>query len=118
MRKKQSGIGLSGLLVSAVILAMAALVGMKVVPEYIEYFQIVKAVKKAASDPGSNSSVKDARSAFERAATIDNISAISAADLEVTKEGDRVVMAFEYERQVHLFANISLLIEFEGSSEE
>lgn len=118
MRKKQSGVSLSGLLVAAVILAMVALLGMKVGPEVLEYFQIVKAVKKVASDPGASSSVAEARKAFDRQANIDNISAISAADLDVTKEGDIVVVSFEYERRVPLFANVSLLLEFQGSSQE
>lgn len=118
MKKKQSGVSLSGLLISAVILAVVALLGMKVGPEYLEYFQIVKAVKKVANDPGATSSVAEARKAYDRQATIDNISAVSAADLDVTKEGDTVVVSFEYERRVHLFGNVNLLLEFQGSSQE
>jgi len=118
MKRRQAGVSLSGLLVAAVVLAVAALLGMKVTPEVIEYYQIVKAVKKVAQDPSSSSSVTEARAAFDRQAAIDNISAISGQDLDVTKEGDRVVIAFDYERRVPLFGNVSLLLEFQGSSQE
>lgn len=115
---RQCGVSLSGLLVSAVILAMVALLGIKVAPEVIEYLQIVKAVKAVVNDPDAKNSVPAARKAFERQATIDNIAAISSQDLEIAKDGDRLVLSFAYERRVHLFANVSLLLDFQGSSEE
>lgn len=116
MRRKQSGVSLSGLLISSVIVAMLALLGMKVVPELIEYFQIVKAVKSVAKDEGAKNSVTEARKAFDRYANIDNISSIKGQDLEVTKDGGQVVVSFAYEKRIPLFANVSLLIDFQGSS--
>lgn len=113
---RQRGVSLSGLLVAAVLLALVALLGMKVVPEVIEYFQIVKTVKTIKNDPSATASVADVRKAFERHADINNIKAITAQDLEVTKESGEVVISFAYESRVHLFANVSLLLEFQGSS--
>jgi hypothetical protein len=118
MKRKQAGVSLSGLLVSAVILALVALLGMKVAPEVIEYFQIVKAVKTMAGDPKAKTSVAEARKAFDRQANIDNISAITSQDLDIAKDGDRLVVSFEYERRVPLFGNASLLLDFQGSSED
>lgn len=116
MKGRQSGVTLSGLLVTAVILAMVALLGMKVLPEVLEYFQIVKAVKTIKNDTSTQGSVADVRKAFERHATIDNISVITAQDLEVTKESGEVSISFAYERRIHLFGNVSLLLDFQGSS--
>jgi len=126
MKRKQAGIGLSGLLIAAVVLALAGLLGMKIVPEVIEYYQIVGAVKKVANDPAAAVSVAAARQAFDRQATVDSITAITAADLEIYKEGDinvgdrtmneKLVIAFAYDRRIRLFGNVSLLIEFQGSS--
>lgn len=118
MKRKQSGVSLSGLLVSAVILAMLALLGMKVGPEFMEYFQIVKAVKTISNDPSAQNSVSDVRKAFDRQATIDNIQAITAQELDVSKEGGAIVISFSYERRVPLFANVSLLFDFQGSNQE
>lgn len=118
MKRRQAGVSLSGLLMAAVVLAVAALLSMKVIPEVIEYYQIVKAVKKVVQEPSTSSSVAEARAAFDRQASIDNISAISGQDLDVTKEGERVVITFAYERRVPLFGNVSLLLEFQGSSKE
>jgi uncharacterized membrane protein YhiD involved in acid resistance len=117
MKRKQTGVSLSGLLVAAVILAVVALFGMKVFPEVVEYLQIAKAVKSIANDPGAKS-VADVRKAFDRAATIDNITSITPQDLDITKEGGDIVISFAYEKRVPLFGNVSLLIDFEGSSKE
>ncbi|MDO8959970.1 MAG: DUF4845 domain-containing protein [Rhodocyclaceae bacterium] len=116
MRKKQAGVSLSGLLVAAVIIATVSMLGMKVIPAVIEYFQIVGAVKAVANDPTAKNSVADARKAFERRATVDDIASITAQDLEITKEGGELVVAFAYEKRVPIVNNVSLLIYFEGSS--
>jgi len=118
MKRTQSGVSLSGLLVAAVILALVALLGMKVLPELIEYFGIVKAVKRIASDPSSQDSVAAVRRAFDSQATIDNIKAIKAQDLEITKNGGQLEISFAYQSQIPLFGNVSLLIDFQGSSSE
>ncbi len=118
MLNKQNGVSLSGLLVGAIVLAMVALLGMKVVPEIIEYQQILKAVKAVSADPEAKTTVRAARDAFIRRAMIDNIRAITPEELEVTKDGGEVIISFAYERRVPLFMNASLLLYFEGSSQQ
>lgn len=118
MKNKQSGVSLGGLLVSAVILAMVALLGMKVVPSVVEYFNIVKAVKKISSGDTAQSSVAEVRKAFERQATIDDFKSVAGQDLDISKEGGQLVISFAYEQRIPLFTNVSLLIEFEGSNQE
>lgn len=113
---RQRGVSLSGLLVAAVLLALVALLGMKVVPEVIEYYQIVKTVKAIKNDPSATASVADVRKAFDRHADINNIKEITGQDLEVTKDGGEVVVSFSYEKRIHLFGIVSLLLDFEGSS--
>ena len=117
MKKKQSGVSLSGLLMTSVILAIVALFGMKVIPSVIEYFQIVKTVKSISADT-KNQSVADVRRAYDRYAAIDNISSVRAQDLEVTKEGNDLVISFAYERRIPLFSNASLLLDFSGSNKD
>lgn len=118
MKKKQAGVSLSGLLTWAVVIAMVALLGMKVTPAVIEYFQIVAAVKAVSNDPGAMSSVAEARKAFDRRANIDDFKAITAQDLDITKDGGDLVVSFAYEKRVPLVANVSLLLYFEGSSQK
>lgn len=113
--RRQQGLTLIGLLVSGVIIALIALVVMRVVPTVIEYFNIKKAVVRAtsASPTGLASEI---RTAFDRSQAIDDFSAIAAKDLVITKVNDKTVVSFAYEKRIPLFGPASLLIDYKGDS--
>jgi hypothetical protein len=112
---RQRGVAISGLLIWGVGIALAAVLAMKVGPEYLDYYKVTKAVKIIASG-ASGKTVADIRSSFDRQADIDSIKSVVAADLDISKEGNAVVIAFAYEKRIPLFYNVSLLIDFQGSS--
>ena len=114
---RQRGMSFIGILVILILVVFAALVGMRVTPAYIEYFTIKKAVNSIAqSGELRGATVSEVRRAFERRANIDDITSVLPQDLQVSKEGNEVVIAFAYEKRVPLFYNVSLLIDFAGSS--
>jgi hypothetical protein len=116
-RQRQRGLGFAGLLVLLIAIVFVAIIGMKLVPAYIEYFTIKKAVTgMVQSGELRGGSVADVRKAFDRRAAVDDITAISPADLEITKDGNEIVISFAYEKRIPLFYNISVLIDFAGSS--
>lgn len=117
MLKRQSGVSLSGLLIVAVILIAVALLGLKLAPAYME-FRTIRSTVVAVAQEQRAASVTDIRRAFDRRANIDGIETITGADLEVTKEGGEVQLAFAYRKEVPMFANIGVYIEFAGSSKD
>ena len=112
---KQRGVTISGLMVWGIIISLVAVLGMKVVPEYIAYYKIVKSVKSVAAN-ASGKTVAEIRSAYDKYADVNVIDTITAADLDISKEGNEVVVAFAYDKKIPLFYNVNLLIEFSGSS--
>ena len=113
--QKQRGIALSGLLFWGVIIALVAILGMKVTPDCIEYYKIQKSVKSISAE-ASGKTVSEIRNAFDRYAEINQINTIKGVDLDVSKEGNEIIIAFGYEKRIPLFYNVSLLIDFQGSS--
>jgi hypothetical protein len=111
-RKQQRGLTFLGLLVVGILLALAGVVFAQVVPTYIEYLAVQKAVDKAAA----GETVAEVRSIFDKAATVDNISTIAGKDLEVGKEGNKVVVSFAYERDIHLTGPAYLVMRYQGRS--
>ena len=110
----QRGITLFGLMFWAIVLGFAALVGMRVLPALNEYFTIKRTINKIATE---GSTVPEIRAAFERQKDIEySITSISGKDLSVTKENDKVVVAFAYDKEVELMKPVFLLIKFEGRS--
>jgi hypothetical protein len=56
------------------------------------------------------------RALFDKAAQIDDIKSISGRDIEVTKEGDKVVVSFAYQREIHLAGPAWLTLKYSGRS--
>lgn len=113
----ERGVSLTGLLVACVILVFVALLGFKVFGPITEYLTIKKDIRgMIESGELRNATVSDVRRAFDRRASIDNIESIGGGDLDVSKEGDEIVISFAYPKKVHLFYNLSLLFDFEGNS--
>ena len=54
--------------------------------------------------------------AYARQAEIDHTSDIKPEDLEISKEGNQIVISFAYDKRIPLFGPVSLLIDFEGST--
>jgi hypothetical protein len=106
---------LIGLIVACIVIIFVAIGGLKIAPAYIEYFKVKKAVTAIAQTQGT---VAEIRTAFERRADIDDIDVIGPKDLEITKEGNEVVVSAAYSKRIPLFANISVVIDFAASSNQ
>ena len=112
---RQRGVTLFGLLFWAVIIGFAALIGMRVLPSLNEYFTIKRTVNQIVTNEPQT--VPEIRAAFERQKEIEySISSISSKDLAITKENDKVVVSFAYNKEVELVSPVFLLIKFEGRS--
>lgn len=111
---RQRGITLFGLLFWGVLLGFLALVGMKVFPTINEYATIQRMVDKCAQDGGS--SVADIRNNFERQKSIEYGVDLSAKDLDISKENDKVVIKFAYDKEIELIDPVYLLIKYHGQS--
>lgn len=116
-RKTQRGVSLSGLLTACVVIGIVAMLGMKVAPDLIEYYQITQAIKGISKDSAlKGATVADIRKAYTRRAVVERIENVKPEDLDVTKEGNDIVISFAYTRRIPLFANVSLLIDFQGTT--
>jgi hypothetical protein len=112
LQREQRGLTFFGLLVVGILLAFAGVTLAQLVPTYMEFLAVEKAVQKAAT----GTTVAEVRSSFDKAAQIDAISSISGRDLEVGKTGDKVVVSFKYNREIHLAGPAYLTMKYEGSS--
>jgi len=113
LKRQQRGLTFLSLLVVGIVLTMAGLVGAQVFPTYLEYMAVQKAVKKASA----GSTVAEVRDIFDKASAIDDITTISGKDLTVSKAGDKVVVSFDYVREIHLTGPAWLVMKYKGSSQ-
>ncbi len=111
----QRGLTLGGLIVTLLVLGIVALVAMKVVPAYMEFGTARNAIQAIARERSATTPA-DVRRAFESRAAIDDINAVKPSDLEITKEGGEMVISFAYRKEVPLFANVGVYMDFAASS--
>lgn len=115
--RKQRGITLSGFMLWAVVLIVVALIGFKLLPPYMEFLTIQTQFKAIANDPeGRQGARRVIDDLFSRRSAIENISAISAKDIQITREGDRVVLSAEYSQCVPFILNIRVCMDYAPSS--
>ncbi|MDH4284685.1 MAG: DUF4845 domain-containing protein [Gallionellaceae bacterium] len=114
---RQRGISLSGLLVAAVVLGVVAIFGMKLIPAYMQDAEIKNIFNAVANDPEMRAaSVREIQIAYSKRAIVANVTAIKMEDVEISKEGDRVLLSASYAVKVPLVGNASLLLEFNPSN--
>lgn len=110
---RQRGLSLLGLLVLGVVLVFAAMIALKVFPTVDEYLSIKRAIEAARQEP----SPAAIRARFDRAASIESITAINGKDLQIQPApGGGHHVAFGYEKRIPLFGPASLLLEYRGDT--
>jgi hypothetical protein len=115
-RRAQRGISLFGLVFWAMLIGFFGYVAVVVLPTVNEYYTIQRAVDKVAAE--NPTTVAQARSAFERQRSIEySISSVTGSDLEITKENDKVVIAFAYDKEIALLGPVYLLLKYRGRSD-
>ena len=116
--RRQQGLTLTGFMVAAVIVVIALLIGFKIGPAYMEFHTVQKLLRQIAQEPIQGDPRTSVRRSFQLKSGIENITAVSHDDLQVTKEGENVVIVAEYSVRVPLVYNISAVMDFRATSEK
>ena len=115
LRQRQRGLTLIGLLAWAIVVGFVGYLAVRVVPTVAEFYTIQSAVNRLAASPANT--VPEIRTAFNKQLQIDQtISSVTAKDLDITKENDRVVISFAYEKEIEIAGPVFLLIKYAGRS--
>jgi hypothetical protein len=115
MRNGQRGVTIMGLLMALVLFIVVALFAMKLLPSFMEFRTAKAAIEVIAQQAQSPA---DVRRAWDARTAIDNITSVSAKDLEITKDGNQVVIAFAYRTEVKLFGPIGMYIDYAARSNQ
>ena len=115
MRNRQLGVSLVGLIIGSIILIFVLLLGMKTLPPYLEFFTAKKFIIQIAQEQRGGT-ILDIKKAWQLKTAIENVEAINEKDLEITKDGGEVVISFAYRKDVPLFANVGVYLDFAATS--
>lgn len=110
--KTQDGVTLTGLIVGSALLIAVALVGMKVVPAYMEFLSIKKVLTAMEQEPLDSMSASEIKKSFDKRATIAYISVVKGSDLTIEKTSAGTTVDVEYQVIKPIAGNVSVLIDF------
>jgi hypothetical protein len=110
----QAGISLTGLILVLAVLGVVAVFALKLLPTYFEYSAVKDAIVRAKEAGGTP---REMQVAFDKNADMNNVTAINGRDLTITREDGGVEVSFAYEKRVPLMGNVSLVIDYAGTTD-
>jgi hypothetical protein len=114
-RSHQRGVTLFGLVFWAMMIGFGAYLAVRILPTVNEYLTIQRSVEQIAR--AQPATVAEARQAFDKQRDLEySISSITGKDLTVTKENDKVVIGYAYDKLVPVYGPVFVLIKYEGRS--
>jgi Tfp pilus assembly major pilin PilA len=106
---RQHGLSMIGFLFVIVIIALVAVVAMKVVPTVVEFAAVKKAIV-TARDAGN--SAREIQLAFEKARNANYVESVEGKDLDIVKTADGFDVSVAYEKRIPLVGPVSLVIDY------
>lgn len=118
LKSRQRGLTMFGFLFVAVVLVMLAMLAMKLVPAYIEYFSVKKILATMGQEPDLKSmSNADIRLDFSKRANVGYVTVVKPEDIVVDRHGAVPVISTDYTFRTKLVGNVSLVVDFSASSD-
>ena len=113
--RQQHGITLVGLITALALIGFVMVFASRLIPAYIEYNAIEKAIVQVKEEGGT---IRAMQASFDRRTGINDVEAVRGRDLtfERNADGGGFDISFAYEKRLPLMGNVSLLIDFAGST--
>ena len=115
LHRRQRGLSIIAMILVGLIVVGLMLIGFKLVPAVTEYISIDRGVNRIKNEA---TTVGEIRAAFDKYATAGYITTISGRDLDITKEGDRIVISYAYSYSINIIDNVRLVIDFSGTTRD
>lgn len=114
MRRHQRGATFLGMVVILAILGSALYAGIRLVPVYLEYTKVARALEQVRDEVSSDdTSVQLIRNALERRWDVEDIESIGWKEVEIRKVSDGYEVEADYAVERPFAANVYLLTKFD-----
>lgn len=114
-RNKQGGISIVGLITALALIGFVGIFASRLIPAFLEYSAAKKAIVQIKQEGGT---IRAMQQSFDRLTIVNDVEALRGTDLifERVPDGSGFDISFAYEKRLPLVANVSILIDFEGST--
>jgi hypothetical protein len=113
--EKERGLSMTGFLFTTIVIIIFALVAFRVVPSYIEFFTVQKALDQTMQEV-TQPTASEIRRSMDRRLSADYVDSVRSSDVLVGREGNSIVATLSWQKVLHMIGNASILLEFEARS--
>lgn len=115
-RGRQRGMTVIGMLLVMIVVAFVALIGMKVVPMYVQYYSIKSTIESIRKEPQvAQMTQMDIQNAIQKRFDIGYVDNISARDLKIRNERSGRVLDLIYQDERSLFYGLYVVLKVNES---
>lgn len=112
MRSRQRGATFLGMLVIVAILGVGLFGAIRLVPLYLEYMAVARAMEQTAKE-NAGGNQQALRTSLIRRWTIEDIKTIEPKDIEIKRANNGLVMRAWYRAEAPFVGNVSLVVDFD-----
>jgi len=113
LKRSQRGATFLGILVICAILGVGLYGGIRLVPLYMEYFAVSRALSQVATS--GDTSPPSIRKSLQARWDVEDIKSIDVSDIEIVSAGAGVRLNAKYRAEAPFIANVSLAVDFDKS---
>ncbi len=114
---RHRGLTIIGFLLVAAVVVIFAMVGFRVIPSYVEYYSVRRALddtmRGGSADPNNPAAF---RAELARRLQTSYVEDVKASDVILQRSGTQVTAELAWERRLHMFGNMYILLECEATS--
>lgn len=109
--ERQRGMTVIGMLLLIIVIAFVALIAMKVVPMYIQYFSIKSTIESVRKEPQvAQMTPQDIQNAIQKRFDIGYVENVRARDLKIRNDRSGRVLDLVYQDERPLFYGLSVVL--------
>ena len=114
MRQRERGATFLGMIIILLILGSAAYMGIRLVPVYLEYMKVSRALEQVRDEHAAISTNPTMiRKSLERHWDVEDISRIGWKEIKIDKSNEGYVVKAQYDAEQPFVANLYLLCKFD-----
>jgi type II secretory pathway pseudopilin PulG len=114
MKQRQRGMTFLGILTILVILGFAFYAALRLVPVYLEYMEVARAMNQVRDEHAAiQTSAQMIRNSLERRWDVEDIKGLSWKDVEIRKTNEGFEVRSEYAVEQPFISNLYLLAKFD-----
>lgn len=112
---KQRGLSAIGILLVLTIAGFFLTIATTIGPLYLDNSFVNAALQSLSSEPIHKLSDAQIRRRLQDSFTINNVRDVNAKDTVIERKKTATIVSLDYERRVHFFANVDIVVVFENT---